>query len=682
MRVMPPGRNDLCPCGSGRKYKRCCMARDLAPGSAGLGDSVGEEGRREWVADVVPLPIAIEEGDAPRPVSVLVVANGFVLHQDMLGRLAGEADAVAEVLADGVSQAAQSVGWYPETVIVRHPEVAAALQSALATKDLEVRSDPSPPELENVVRGLVEALDGHPIWPPVGRCETWRGWDLPNRLIGELFDAAARFYEAAPWRGMSNPQTPCATLPSGRQWTACVMGYEEEVFGLALYSDAADVVDLLTADSPNPGIESIRGRMISMTYDPVARLGPKARKELAVARWKLAGPAAYPDLMTGNTPAGGVSGEDVRDLIALLDAMPRFAQAHSRQLEAEERTGVPCEPIQWTDATTGVTLRYEVAEELLEPPTFADVIGEEVRAMVPEIEDELGPGCTADEVLAEINSRLQARMDAHNRRPLAELFGHSPVEVHRLLHADWSDDGGPLRLRRDLSLTELGGCAVIERVRVLLELAAERGGLGRTQAGNLQMAVVRELIGRAGPAVAWAVSADEATNRRHREHDVWPLHEARVLADLAGLVRPRGARFELTRRGRELMAPDRVGELFALLFETCFRRFNIFYGGYAEWPELQHQIAFTLLRLSRVGRRWQRADDLLETTILLDAMEAMPDSRGIIDGGWVFQQHVLRRLVDFGLVEHRPGKSRGTYEYQLAPLFDRFVSFEDAAEVH
>src|SRR5438046_5408903 len=25
------GRNDPCPCGSGRKYKRCCLARDEAP---------------------------------------------------------------------------------------------------------------------------------------------------------------------------------------------------------------------------------------------------------------------------------------------------------------------------------------------------------------------------------------------------------------------------------------------------------------------------------------------------------------------------------------------------------------------------------------------------------------------------------------------------------------------------
>jgi len=25
--VQPPGRNELCPCGSGRKYKKCCMQK-------------------------------------------------------------------------------------------------------------------------------------------------------------------------------------------------------------------------------------------------------------------------------------------------------------------------------------------------------------------------------------------------------------------------------------------------------------------------------------------------------------------------------------------------------------------------------------------------------------------------------------------------------------------------------
>jgi SEC-C motif len=31
-----PGRNDPCPCGSGQKYKRCCLPKDQAAESAAL----------------------------------------------------------------------------------------------------------------------------------------------------------------------------------------------------------------------------------------------------------------------------------------------------------------------------------------------------------------------------------------------------------------------------------------------------------------------------------------------------------------------------------------------------------------------------------------------------------------------------------------------------------------------
>ncbi len=31
-----PGRNDPCPCGSGQKYKHCCLAKDQAAESAAL----------------------------------------------------------------------------------------------------------------------------------------------------------------------------------------------------------------------------------------------------------------------------------------------------------------------------------------------------------------------------------------------------------------------------------------------------------------------------------------------------------------------------------------------------------------------------------------------------------------------------------------------------------------------
>ncbi len=31
-----PGRNDPCPCGSGQKYKRCCLPKDQQAESAAL----------------------------------------------------------------------------------------------------------------------------------------------------------------------------------------------------------------------------------------------------------------------------------------------------------------------------------------------------------------------------------------------------------------------------------------------------------------------------------------------------------------------------------------------------------------------------------------------------------------------------------------------------------------------
>jgi predicted aspartyl protease len=37
--LAPPkvGRNDKCPCGSGKKYKKCCMAKDTQGGPSGVG---------------------------------------------------------------------------------------------------------------------------------------------------------------------------------------------------------------------------------------------------------------------------------------------------------------------------------------------------------------------------------------------------------------------------------------------------------------------------------------------------------------------------------------------------------------------------------------------------------------------------------------------------------------------
>ena len=57
---MKVGRNDPCPCGSGQKYKKCCLAKDEAARSAELAALAAEAAKAaEAAADAEG-----EEGDA------------------------------------------------------------------------------------------------------------------------------------------------------------------------------------------------------------------------------------------------------------------------------------------------------------------------------------------------------------------------------------------------------------------------------------------------------------------------------------------------------------------------------------------------------------------------------------------------------------------------------------------
>lgn len=86
---MTPGRNDPCPCGSGSKYKKCCLARD-------------KSARQESAtADVVPFEGADLRKAALDALTAYSIQQGF-------GRQAGpvvEAFGLDQPLPDGVSEA-------------------------------------------------------------------------------------------------------------------------------------------------------------------------------------------------------------------------------------------------------------------------------------------------------------------------------------------------------------------------------------------------------------------------------------------------------------------------------------------------------------------------------------------------------------------------------------------------
>jgi len=437
-------------------------------------------------------------------------------------------------------------------------------------------------------------------------------------------------------------------------------------------------------EDPERGFEGVEGRMISLLFDRLSAMPKRARKGIATLRWRVADTRACPELMTVNTPGGGVSEEDAHDLLLLLRAMPRFARRHGTELEREMETGRP-ERLAWTDAETGITFGYQgEAVRHARPVVPAGSIPEDIRAEIQEVLEDVhremeaegrGGPLDADVLMERANERIQARMGLVNAMPVPELGGLAPAQVQALLSSDWNAGTGALHLRTDLGEVDLAGVPAHEGIRALLALADEEGGLGRTQTGNLKVAVVRAWVDRVQDVVPEWANLPAAIGDRFWEADVLVLHWLRVLAELHGWLMPRGGRFGLAREGRTLLEPGRDGERYARLFKFCFRRFNLGYVSPFEWPEGQHQVAFTLHRLGEAATEWTTAGALLDRrTVLPFAQERLPQGRYDREA-WVFETHLLWPLARFGLVERRWEEEESAYAYRVTPRYPRFLEF-------
>ncbi len=368
------GRNDPCPCGSGKKYKKCCQRLDdtaHASRTAAGHVRAAAASAASWEADVVPLPVGIKGDPAARLAFSLVVADGFVIGTDALNRPSAEPEAIAAILADALVDAGRRVGALPERVLVREPEVAQALAERL-------RSHPSARELGGlpaVEAGALGDLDEaayaaieHAGGSGRSRAscpETWAAWGLPEEIVAALFARAAAFYRAAPWERLpSSDDALEALMPAGNRWSLSVLGAAGEEHGIALYSEAEDFHALLDSLSVENAFDDFRGRVLSVTFDDLREQSRAARRELTAAGWEVAGPGAYPRVLALNTPAGGLRRSDVADLEALLAAVPRFVAACAADLA--EGTAIEG----WRDEPTGIEMSWQPIDDdiELEPP--------------------------------------------------------------------------------------------------------------------------------------------------------------------------------------------------------------------------------------------------------------------------------------------------------------------------
>lgn len=279
----------------------------------------------------------------------------------------------------------------------------------------------------------------------------------------------------------------------------------------------------------------------------------------------------------------------------------------------------------------------------------------------------------------ELNARLAERMDEYNRTPQARLGGLSPVQVARLIYADWNSPEGAVRVDETLPLEELAGVALLANARTFLRALLEAGGTRATQTGNLN----RRFVARLVEAFVWPEGELEILeySSRLNETDLWSLHVLRVLLELAGLVARRKGTWRVTGRGRELLADERAGELYARLFRTHFLELNLGYLGLgAEAPSLQETIAYTLYRFGEVATDW-RSSDALEREILLPKVrEEVPLGPTLDLLPHLLQRRVLAPLEDLGLATtrtlHPLGRDFTELVYRKTRLFDRVLRFD------
>lgn len=429
---MASSRNAPCPCGSGRKYKRCCLRADLEQGrdlalvretpdaasgrrtdpavqpfqqrTLGEHDSAPLTARAgEWQVDLVPLP---GTWDLPRRLvmGLVVDASGFILSGDVIDPAPSETDDVVRAISSLLDSTARKVGVRPSLVRVRHPAVRSALAAELSGSGTQIRTARKLPRLDEVRRRFADdvlRLDD----PDLIAVSTvaWSSWGIAADEIARLFSAAADFWSAKPWRILPGDEAISVVVPGVSRWNLLTLGAAEQIFGVALLESSADVPRMLDAAlSGRSGLVAMHSMSLALIFGKSKELPPPVVEDVKRNKWPLPAREILPMLHAINTPAGGVSRRQIADLTAILRGTANFVRA----LEAGAID--PWELGFWNDASSDVNFIFD-------PAAFRTHAGTRVPSTLATAGAE-GPG--ADPAARIDVDALEAALDAEKRQLL------------------------------------------------------------------------------------------------------------------------------------------------------------------------------------------------------------------------------------------------------------------------
>ncbi len=289
------------------------------------------------------------------------------------------------------------------------------------------------------------------------------------------------------------------------------------------------------------------------------------------------------------------------------------------------------------------------------------------------------PNATSN--LDELNKSLSQVIESHNNAPNAEIGGFSPGELMALSRNEWDTPECPLKLSNDLSFDRLNDVSFFQSIRAFLITVLDSGGIRATAKGNLPRSFVTEMVD-----VFLDEKEKEQTLRVNKvlnEPDVFPLHQARILCELCGLISLTKKKFTLRKKTRVLLEPESAGQLYKVLFITLFRKYNIGYPyGGVDLDWLQNEIAYVLKPLQLNANAWIKMSAIapkLLHPMHLERLEHELKLVSYMDVIDALERYFLRPLELWGLLEIE--RSKKDYfgdikRIRKTPIFDQFIRFD------
>jgi len=267
-----------------------------------------------------------------------------------------------------------------------------------------------------------------------------------------------------------------------------------------------------------------------------------------------------------------------------------------------------------------------------------------------------------------------------NERPHDDFQGLSSEQVHQMLHFPFESPSlfhFPETLRTDPE-------APIVTLIQWIANAIDEKGLKATAKGNLP-----QKLCQAAFADYRKHLPENDFHRRmkiNREDDFVDLQTARIILELAGLLRKTKGRFFLTKKYQRLVDKNGFAGLYPVIFKIFCREFNWAYrDGYDEVAFIQHSFLFSMYLLNLHGDDWRPfllyEDDFLQAfPMVINEIEPSPYSSPEDDLRSCYSFRGLQGFLHFmGLadIEIIPGDEPFPVKYQIKkrPLLDEVVRF-------